>query len=752
VRIGLHTGTPRVSDGGYIGIDVHRAARIAAAGHGGQVVLSAATAAQVDRDALRDLGLHRFKDLVAPEHVYQLGNGEFPPLRSLFRTNLPVPATEFLGREAELQAVGRLLRRGDVRLVTLMGPGGTGKTRLALQAAVQATDEFPDGIVWVGLAPLRDPALIPSAVAQALEIREEPGRSLIDVLAERLAGARRLLVLDNAEHLLPGIASIVTRLRDCGGPTLILTSRERLNLQGEHVWAVPPLGEPDAVALFTARARAVDASFAPSLAASELCKRLDNLPLAIELAAARTAVFTPEQLLARLGQRLLLLKGARDADPRHQTLRATIGWSHDLLDQAERRLFRRFSVFADGCSFEGAQVVCEAEPDGLQSLLDKSLVRRRDVEGGSRYWMLETIRDFARERLEEADESPGIGLRHAHYYATVADAGDLATSALEGSTWLEDAQRELDNVRAAIDYARAGGRDELSLRLVAGMWPYWYWRGSTTEGRDLLSTTLASSTARPSAAEAKALWGLAALAALQGDLETAGAAAGRLQLQAQERGDQTSVALALNMFGYVTAMDGNVMKAEKCFEEALRIARTVEDGYLIQVVASNLGDIALQQDQPNRAGTFFEESLRFARARRDLGASALVLLNLGLLRLRLDDLSGARQAYHDGLAIARDLALRDLVDLALEGIAAATAADGDPGLAARLLGVVVKRRQESGAILEPNEMAARQKAEEILRRRLGDLSFCAALDDGAVIPLDLAVEHALQAVTPCSET
>jgi non-specific serine/threonine protein kinase len=362
--------------------------------------------------------------------------------------------------------------------------------------------------------------------------------------------------------------------------------------------------------------------------------------------------------------------------------------------------------------------------------------------------MLETIRDFARERLEEADESSSVGLRHARHYAGLADAGDLASVALEGSTWLDDAQRELDNVRAAIDCARTGGREELVLRLVAGMWAYWYWRGSASEGRDLLATTLASSRAGPSAAEAKALWGLAALASLQGDLETAGAAAGRLQVQAQESGDQASVALALNMFGYVRAMDGKTIEAERSFMEALRVARAVEDGYLIQVVTSNIGDIALQQDQPNRAATFFEESLEFARARGDSGASALVLLNLGLLRLRLDDISGAREAYHDGLAIARDLALRDLVDLGLEGIAAATAADGDAGLAARLLGVVVKRRQESGAILEPNEMAARQKAEEILRRRLGDLSFRAALEGGAVLPLDVAVEHALQAVTP----
>jgi hypothetical protein len=342
VRIGLHTGTPLVTDDDYVGLDVHRAARIAAAAHGGQVVVSATTRALVDpaKVGLQDLGVHRFKDLAAPERVYQLGEGNFPPLRSLHRANLPVPMTPFLGRQRELEEVTTLLRREDVRLLTLTGSGGTGKTRLALQAVAAAAEAFPDGLAWVALAPLRDPALIPPTVLRALQLTESPGRDAIETLQASLDGSRSLLLLDNAEHLLPGLIGELSRLRSIHGPTFVITSRERLQLQGEQVYAVPTLAPSDGVALFLARARTLDSNFSSNGAVAELCERLEQLPLALELAAARTPLFSVEQLLERLGQRLDLLKGARDADPRQQTLRATIAWSYDLLDESEQRLFR----------------------------------------------------------------------------------------------------------------------------------------------------------------------------------------------------------------------------------------------------------------------------------------------------------------------------------------------------------------------------------------------------------------------------
>ena len=319
------------------------------AAHGGQVVLSPSTVALLEPDSfeLRDLGEHRFKDLSAPERVFQLGGGEFPPIRSLHRTNLPVPATPFLGREEELAAVVGMLGEPDVRLVSLVGPGGTGKTRLALQAAAEASDAYPDGVFWAPLAPLRDPALVLPAVAAALSVMEGKDSSPVDDLARALAGRRLLVLVDNVEHLMPDAADLVGAFVEaCPTVTTVVTTRERLQLPGEHVYAVPPMSETDGEELFRSRAAAVGVELEASEELRTLCARLDNLPLALELAAARTVVFSPAQLLDRLSQRLDLLKAGRGVDARQETLRSTIAWSHDLLDADEQALFRRMSVFA----------------------------------------------------------------------------------------------------------------------------------------------------------------------------------------------------------------------------------------------------------------------------------------------------------------------------------------------------------------------------------------------------------------------
>ena len=323
VRVGVHTGTPLLGEEGYVGHDVHRAARIAAAGHGGQVLVSAATVALVSRE-LTDLGEHRFKDLGAPERVFQLGSGEFPALKSLYRTNLPVPATTFVGRGHELDELGALLD-GGVRLLTLSGPGGVGKTRLALQAVADAAEAFPDGVWWVPLASVRDPDLVLSSVALALGVPEQRGRELEESLIDVLSAGRSILLLDNLEHLLPSAAEKVATLRDAGGSTVVVTSRERLQLAGEHVYPVAPLVATEATELFSARTAALGYEAGDADSVAELCARLDNLPLAVELAAARTGLLAPAEILARLGGRLDKLKGGRDADPRQQTLRATIG-------------------------------------------------------------------------------------------------------------------------------------------------------------------------------------------------------------------------------------------------------------------------------------------------------------------------------------------------------------------------------------------------------------------------------------------
>src|SRR6266536_4912296 len=369
VRVGMHTGEPSLDPPNYVGLDVHRAARIMAAAHGGQVVVSQTTRDLLDTaDGLRDLGEHRLKDLSGAVRLYQLGDDEFPPLRSLYRTNLPVPATAFVGRERELAEVVSLLRREGVRLATLTGPGGTGKTRLALQAAAEVAEDYPDGIWWLPLAPLRDAGLVPLSVAEVLLLRDEPGLAIGDPLAAGLAGKRLLLLLDNAEHLLPAIADTIAGLRAIEGPLLLITSRERLQLQGEHLYSVPAMDDRDGVDLFVERARQIDPGFDDTAAAGELCERLDRLPLALELAAARTNLYTPVQLLERLGDRLDLLKAGRDTDPRQQTLRATIDWSYELLTAEERRVYRAFSVFAGGCTLEAAEGICGAAPETLASL------------------------------------------------------------------------------------------------------------------------------------------------------------------------------------------------------------------------------------------------------------------------------------------------------------------------------------------------------------------------------------------------
>ena len=398
VRIGLHTGTPLLTDEGYVGEDVHRAARIAACGHGGQVLVSISTAALVDSEVLHDLGEHRLKDLSAPERIYQLGEAEFPALKSLYRTNLPIPATSFLGRETELFEVAALLARDDVRLLTLTGPGGTGKTRLALQAAAEASDAYPDGVFWVPLAPLRDSALVLEEAARAVGAN--------DGLAEHVADKKLLLLLDNFEHLLDAAAGLAGPLAICPNLRLIVTSREPLHLSGEQEYPVPPLASNEGVELFSSRARAIRPDYVPTAAVAEICRRLDDLPLALELAAARIKALSPEQILERLEQRLpLLTGGARDLPERQRTLRATIEWSHDLLQESEQRLFARLAVFRGGCTLDAAEDICDADLDTLQSLVDKSLLRHNE----ERYWMLETIREYATEKLDES----GAGRRDA---------------------------------------------------------------------------------------------------------------------------------------------------------------------------------------------------------------------------------------------------------------------------------------------------------------------------------------------------
>ncbi|HET7686668.1 MAG TPA: adenylate/guanylate cyclase domain-containing protein, partial [Candidatus Limnocylindria bacterium] len=508
VRMGIHTGTPHLAEEGYVGVDVHRAARIAAAGHGGQVLVSSAAAALLPDDALLDLGPHRLKDLAAPERIFQLGDAAFPPLKSLYATNLPIPTTPFVGRGREVDEIGDLLGRSEVRLVTLTGPGGTGKTRLALQAAGEAGDGYPDGVWWVELADIRDGGLVAETVATIIGAR--------DGLARHIGQRRMLLVIDNAEHLLDAVAEVAGLRSSCPNLELLVTSREPLHVHGEHEYPVQPMSAAESYHLFMTRARAVrpDASDDGSVAA--ICARLDHLPLALELAAARTRLLAPRELLLRLEQRLALLTGgARDQPGRMRTLRATIDWSHDLLTVEEQVLFRRLSVLRTW-KLEDAEAVVDADLDTLGSLVDKSLVRRTE----DRFWILETIREYAAEQLAASGELDQYLDRHARHFHGLALAAAEELQLGRSASIVQALDAEVDNLRGALERLMEVGDAQMVLAMLGALPEFWDRSARPMEGYARTSAALELD-ARPTPARAQALLAAAFLAELTGDLPTA---------------------------------------------------------------------------------------------------------------------------------------------------------------------------------------------------------------------------------------
>jgi predicted ATPase len=460
VRMGLHTGEPTVTAEGYVGIDVHRAARIAASAHGGQVLVSQSTRDLAGLDDVHDLGEHRLKDLSAPERIYQLGDGEFPPLRTLFTTNLPVPLTPFIGREREVAEAVALLARDAVRLVTLTGAGGSGKTRLALQVAGAASDGYEDGVWWVPLAAVSDVADVMPAIAAALG----GGSGAAEVIGNR----RLLLLLDNFEQVVAAASEVARLLETCTRLDVLVTSRERLRIRGEHAYPVPVLARTEARELFLARARAVDPAIEAGDHLDELCLRLDDLPLAIELAAARVSVLSTEELFERLGKRLDFVSGERDADTRHRTLRATMQWSYDLLTDQEQRVFAALSVFRGGWTLESAERVADANLELLQSLIDKSLARRSEA---GRYTMLEVIRQFATEQLSAGDRD-AVLRRLLEYLLELFATANLSEDT-PGAPRTDIAQAERGNLDVALAWAAASGHAVEGLRLLIQTEMYW---------------------------------------------------------------------------------------------------------------------------------------------------------------------------------------------------------------------------------------------------------------------------------------
>jgi predicted ATPase/class 3 adenylate cyclase len=604
VRMGLHTGEPRVVEGRYVGIDVHQAARVVSAGHGGQVLVSETTRALLDDDTeLRDLGEHRLKDLARPQRLYQLVleglPNEFPPLATLDNrpTNLPAQPNAFIGRERELAETQALLERDDVRLLTLIGPGGTGKTRLALQLAGAVLDRFRNGVFFVSLTPIRDWELVVPTILRTLGLREQPGETSLETLTEYLQEKELLLVLDNFEHVMAAAPAVGGLLESAPDLCVLVTSRMPLRLQAERAHRVPQLAVPDlrrpavaeevvdfeSVRLFVERARAAAVDFTVdevnAEAVAEIVVRLDGLPLAIELAAPRVRTLTPPALLRRLDQRLpLLTGGAQDADARQRTLRGTIAWSHDLLLAKEKTLFERLAVFVGGCRLDAAEAVCDFDGtfgdellDGLDSLVQKSLLRQRqDSDGEPRFWMLETIREFGLELLQSAGELEAACERHAAWTAGQAEWLDADSRTGDHPAFLMQVDEEYPNMREAISFARQARDGELLLRLATALWGFWSSRVYGAEGRRALEDALELSGRRP----ARTLLGLCILRMLSGSSENAREDAQEALAASEALGDDYSLAQAWNLIGRVEGtLMGSLADAEDAWRQALSFAR-----------------------------------------------------------------------------------------------------------------------------------------------------------------------------------
>jgi predicted ATPase/class 3 adenylate cyclase/DNA-binding CsgD family transcriptional regulator len=729
VRVALHTGEAVLRDArNYTGASIHRCARLRAIGHGGQTLLSRSTYALVadslpDGVSLRDLGLHRLRDLARAEQVYQLCHtdlhDDFGALRSLsaFLNNLPLQISTFVGREAEIAEVRELLSQS--RLLTLTGAGGCGKTRLALQVAAEVLDDHPDGVWWVDLAPIGDSALVASEVAATLSIREIASQPVIDTLTAQLAERRLLIGLDNCEHVLQACAELAAALLEvCPGVVILATSRESVGVEGEQSWRVPSLCVPEAeraptalagieaVQLFCDRAQHARPNFrlvdANAQAVATICQRLDGIPLAIELAAARVRLLTPQEIADAMRERFVLLTGgSRTAMPRQRTLEASVDWSHDLLSAAEQALFRRISVFAGGWTLDAVESVCAGDGlavvqilDLLASLVDKSLVQAEEQGVKTRYGMLETVRVYARQKLSDAAEAALIRNQHLDYHMRLAESAepDLFGTGLE--RWLEPLATELDNFRGALGWAVDAGRVDEALRLASALWLFFEARGHWREGRGHLESTLAGEGASL-LSRAKALVAVGHIATLATDWVGTRRFAEEALAIGREVGDERTVGRALDLIGWAL-ISLNPGAAMPVLEESIVITRPLGDAWFLADALYGAGFLATASGQLKAATPLLEDALAVSRAAgnllgiresltwlglnatgqcrfaeadavleealaqsRSLGDPLFAMLDLGFLgfgKIRVGEWAVARAHIEEALALAREMA------------------------------------------------------------------------------------------------
>ncbi|MCL4258408.1 MAG: tetratricopeptide repeat protein [Anaerolineales bacterium] len=710
VRLALHTGVAELRTGDYFGPPLNRAARLLDAAHGGQILLSLVTAELV-RDqlapdlTLRDLGLHRLRDLTRPEQIFQLLApdlpADFPSLHTLayHPQNLPAQPTGLIGREWEVTNICNLLGRDDVRLVTLTGAGGCGKTRLALHAVVELLDQFSDGVYFVGLAPISDPNLVGPTIAQVLGVKATGERTIVDTLKDYLADQQLLLVLDNFEHLLEAALLVGELLSVASRLKLLVTSRSALRLSGEHEFSVPPLTLPnrthlpphdrldyyEAVRLFVERAQAVRPDFALTAANApvvvEICYRLDGLPLAIELAAARSKLFPPQALLERLSSPLTVLtSGPRDLPARQQTLRATIEWSYNLLPAPEQTLFARLAVFMDGCTLEVIEAVCgenansDAEPvqgatppapglmrqassvvEGVELLLDQNLLQQvEDVGGEPRLIMLETICQYALDRFLASAEAQAVQQRHADYYLALAEEADSRLRGPEQGAWLARLEVEHNNLRAALEWYKTG-TSEGGLRLAGALWQFWEMRSHLSEGRAWLKDLLPTSSGASGLLRARALKGAGVLAYLQGDYQQAITFLEESLTLFQDLHDNVGVAHILRRLGLAAWFQGDQNTARTQLEASVALFRTIPHPWGIADALHWLGHVVLDQGDVATAHALFEESLALFRQTGDKRNIALPLKDFGLMASLQGEHATARLLYEESLVLSREV-------------------------------------------------------------------------------------------------
>jgi predicted ATPase/class 3 adenylate cyclase/Tfp pilus assembly protein PilF len=823
VRCGLHRGIVEHRDGDYFGSTVNRAARIMSAAHGGQILLSEAVADSV-RDrlpalvSLRDLGRVRLRDLSTPECVYQAVHPQlrvdFPALRSLETTpnNLPLQSTRFIGRERELGDLKRLL--ATTRLLTLTGSGGCGKTRLGLQLAADSLESFPDGTWLVELAPLSDSGLVPRSVATVLGLEEQPGKAISATLIEHLKDKRVLMVIDNCEHLLDACAMLADLLvRRCPHLTILASSREGLGIAGEQTYRVPSLSLPDpkeihtpvsvapfeALQLFVDRCLSVRSDFRVThenaATVVSICRRLDGIPLAIELAAARVRSLSVEEINQRLDHRFRLLTGgSRTALPRQQTLRSLIDWSYDLLLDPEKVLLQRLSVFAGGWTLEAAERICAGGQvedgqvlDLLSSLVDKSLVAVEQGDGRVRYRLLETVRQYARERLLESESAEAIRERHRDYFLQLLEAADEKLLGAEQGAWLQRLEEEHDNLRLALEWSHGESHADEDLRLCRAMHRFWMTHGYIAEGRQWCARILAKpAPVPPTWAYAKCLNAAGSLAFHETDYPAARTLLERSLALSRALDDRKGVAHVLNNLGAVAIEQGDHSAARRLYEESLALLRELGDRPVAAGVLGNLAMVAHECDDLDSARALAEESLAMSRALGDRGrvADAMNTLanvacdqgdfvtastlaqdslaighelgdrdciatsqrNLAMVAFLRGHLDEAQSLYRDALGIRVELGDRLGIARALEGGAAVAAARGDSLAAARTWGAAERVREEIGSPVAPNERMRNDRLVTAARTALGDeRAFERAWKQGRKVPLNEAIELAMKA-------